>query len=115
VVSVWRTCDRELHDPGREDAFLPDRQFGVFQRGAGRIRNARLVPWRYTTERQACAKAWVDRITDIAVEIDNKPIDNLAPLRTRSGDFSFTVPNNNILGVPGPIWGFSSADGYMSC
>jgi hypothetical protein len=63
-------------------------------------------------QRQACAKAWADHLTDISAEIDGTPIANLAPLRTRSGDFSFTVPNNNILGVPGPAWGFSSGDGF---
>jgi hypothetical protein len=63
-------------------------------------------------ERYACAKAWIDHVSDVAVTIDGKAIENLAPLRTRSGDFSFTVPNNNILFVPGPAWGFSSADGY---
>jgi hypothetical protein len=63
-------------------------------------------------QRAACAKGWIDFVTDVAVTIDGKPIQNLSPLRTRSGDFSFTVPNNNILGVPGPAWGYSSADGY---
>jgi hypothetical protein len=63
-------------------------------------------------ERRACAKAWTDHITGISAEIDEKRVANLAPLRTRSGDFSFTVPNNNILFVPGPAWGFSSAEGF---
>lgn len=63
-------------------------------------------------ERQACAKAWIDYTTDLSITIDNVPVKNLAPLRTRSGDFSFTAPKDNILGVAGPLWGFSSADGY---
>jgi hypothetical protein len=63
-------------------------------------------------QRQACAKAWIDNVTGLSATIDGKTIANLAPLRTRSGDFSFTVPNNNILVGAGPAWGFSSADGY---
>jgi hypothetical protein len=63
-------------------------------------------------ERQACAKAWMDHASDLAITIDGTAVRNLAPLRTRSGDFSFTVPNNSILFVPGPAWGFSAADGY---
>lgn len=63
-------------------------------------------------DRQACAKAWIDHVSDMAVIIDGKPIQNLHPLRSRTGDFSFTVPPDNILGVAGPAWGFSSADGY---
>jgi hypothetical protein len=73
-------------------------------------------PFRGDTaqERQACAKAWMDHVSDLAFMIDGRAIGNLAPLRTRSGDFSFTVPDNNILGVSGPAWGFSSADGYYA-
>jgi hypothetical protein len=63
-------------------------------------------------DRQACAKAWIDNITGLSASIDGVAITNFNPLRTRSGDFSFTVPDGNILGVPGPAWGFSSADGY---
>ncbi|MEO8368173.1 MAG: hypothetical protein ABI806_03165 [Candidatus Solibacter sp.] len=63
-------------------------------------------------DREACAKAWIDHATDLSITIDGTPVRNLAPLRTRSDDFSFTVPKDNILGVPGPMWGFSSADGY---
>ena len=63
-------------------------------------------------ERQACAKGWIDYLTNIAASIDGVPVQNLHPLRTRSGDFSFTVPDNNILVGSGPAWGFSSADGY---
>ena len=63
-------------------------------------------------QRAACAKDWIDYVTNLAVSIDGKPIQNLAPLRVRTGDFSFTLPNNNIIGVSGPAWGFSSADGY---
>jgi hypothetical protein len=65
-------------------------------------------------ERQACADAWMDHVSGLALKIDGKSVQNLAPLRTRSGDFSFTVPDNSILGVPGPAWGFSSADGYYA-
>jgi len=63
-------------------------------------------------DRQACAKAWIDNVTDLAASVDGVALHNLSPLRTRSGDFSFTVPNNNILVGSGPAWGFSSADGY---
>ena len=63
-------------------------------------------------DRRACAKAWIDHVTDLAATIDGRAVENLARLRTRSGDFSFTVPNNNILVGSGSTWGFSSADGY---
>jgi hypothetical protein len=63
-------------------------------------------------QRKACAKAWIDNLTNVSATVDGVAVNNLNPLRTRSGDFSFTVPAGNILGVPGPAFGFSSADGY---
>ena len=63
-------------------------------------------------QRKACAKAWIDNVSGLAASIDGISVQNLAPLRSRSGDFSFTVPNNNTLVGAGPAWGFSSADGY---
>jgi hypothetical protein len=63
-------------------------------------------------ERSACAKSWIDAVTDLAVMIDGIAIHNLTAYRFQSGDFDFTVPANNILGVPGPTSGKSSADGY---
>jgi hypothetical protein len=63
-------------------------------------------------ERSACAKAWIDNVTDLSAVIDGVTVQNLAAYRVQTGDFAFTVPANNILGVPGPTSGFSSADGY---
>jgi len=63
-------------------------------------------------ERSACARAWIDNVTDLSAVIDGVTVQNLAAYRVQSGDFPFTVPANNILGVPGPTSGFSSADGY---
>ena len=64
-------------------------------------------------QRQDCAKAWIDNVTDLAATIDGNAVVNLTRLRTRSGDFSFTVPYDNIYGLlPAPAWGFSSGDGY---
>jgi hypothetical protein len=72
------------------------------------------VPFHGDTpaERSACAKAWIDNVTDLSATIDGVGVQNLAIYRVQSGDFPFTVPANNILGVLGPTSGFSSADGY---
>ena len=63
-------------------------------------------------ERSACAKGWIDNLTDLFASIDGVTIQNLKQYRVQTGDFQFTVPANNILGVPGPAVGFSSGDGY---
>src|SRR5262249_47218052 len=63
-------------------------------------------------ERAACAKAWIDNVTDLLATIDGVPVQNLAQYRIQSGDFPFTVPDNNVLFVPGPASGLASADGY---
>jgi hypothetical protein len=64
------------------------------------------------SERAACAKAWIDHVTDLSLKIDNIEIRILPLLRVQSGDFSFQVPAGNILGVPGPATGRSTGDGY---
>jgi hypothetical protein len=63
-------------------------------------------------DRSACAKAWIDNVTDLSATIGGVAIRNLTSYRVQSGDFPFTVPADNILGVPGPASGLSSADGY---
>jgi hypothetical protein len=63
-------------------------------------------------ERSACAKSFIDAVTDLAVIIDGKAIHNLTAYRVQSGDFDFTVPADNILTGGGPDSGQSSADGY---
>jgi hypothetical protein len=67
---------------------------------------------RTPAERRACAKAWIDNLTNLSATIDRIKIPDLSLFRVQSGDFRFTVPANNILGVPGPASGLSSADGY---
>jgi len=64
------------------------------------------------------AKAAVDAFTDIEVQVDGKPIDDIAAYRSTSPVFSSTLPDNNILqyfgcadalaGTYGPM----VADGY---
>jgi hypothetical protein len=64
-------------------------------------------------QRAACAKAWIDNLTNLSASVDGVAITNFAQLRTRASDFSFTVPDGNILVGSGPAFGFSSADGYF--
>lgn len=63
-------------------------------------------------DRLACAKSFIDSVTFLAAMVDGVAIQNLSAYRFRSPDFTFTVPDNNILGVPGPVSGQSTADGY---
>jgi hypothetical protein len=75
--------------------------------------NLEAAPFRGDTPaaRRACAKAWIDNVTDLFASVDKKSVRNLARYRVQTGDFLFTVPAKNILGVPAGK-GFSSADGY---
>jgi hypothetical protein len=63
-------------------------------------------------DRAACAKAWIDFVTQLSATIDGVPVTNLSLFRVQTGDFPFSVPANNFLGVAGPASGFSSGDGY---
>jgi hypothetical protein len=63
-------------------------------------------------ERSACAKAWIDHVTDLSATIDGAPVPNPADFRVQTGDFPFSVPDDNVLGVQGPASGFASGDGY---
>ena len=63
-------------------------------------------------DRAACAKSWIDHLTNLSATIDGVAVQNLSAFRVQTGDFPFSVPDNNILAVPGPASGFSSADGY---
>jgi hypothetical protein len=63
-------------------------------------------------ERAACAKGFMDIVTILSAVIDGKVVQNPGAYRVQSGDFGFMVPDNNILGVPGPTSGNSSADGF---
>lgn len=63
-------------------------------------------------ERATCATSSVDTFTGLAAVIDRKVVQNPTAYRVQSGDFEFTVPENNIAGVPGPASGLSSADGF---
>jgi len=62
--------------------------------------------------RLACAKSFIDSATDLVATIDGVAVQNLIAYRFQSPDFTFTVPDNNILGAPGPVSGQSTADGY---
>jgi len=64
------------------------------------------------TDRSACAKAWIDNVTGLSATIDGVPVSNLNLFRVQTGDFPFSVPANNILGVAGPASGLSTGDGY---
>src|SRR5262245_31596366 len=72
------------------------------------------VPFFGSTEaeQRACANLWGDSIQAVFFEIDGVPIQNIAAHRAESPQFTFTAPENNILGVPGGSEGTAVADGY---
>lgn len=75
--------------------------------------NLEAAPFHGNTpaERAACAKAWIDNLTDVSATIDGVSVQHLSDYRIQSGDFPFCAPSNNILGVA-PGCGLSSDEGY---
>ena len=65
-------------------------------------------------ERAACAKSFMDGATGLTATIDGVSIQNLMAYQSASSDFDFTVPDHNILFVPGlgAASGKSSANGF---
>jgi len=57
------------------------------------------------------ANAIMNNVTELKVSVDGKPLQNLKDYRTDSGLFEFTLPEDNVLGLPaGPSP--SVSDGY---
>lgn len=65
-------------------------------------------------ERAQCAQTLIDGVSvgSLKVTLDGRNVPNLGRFRAASPPFDFTVPADNILGVPGPASGRSSADGF---
>jgi len=63
-------------------------------------------------EMRACAAGWVDSGSDLFCIIDGVAVENVSSYRVDSPLFSFTAPNDNIFGIPGPVTGESVSDGY---
>jgi hypothetical protein len=60
---------------------------------------------------RACIKAIADQATALTFEFDGQAVTNLNEYRVQSPLFEFTVPDNNLLGVPAGT-GLSVSDGY---
>ena len=58
-----------------------------------------------------CAKAIQDHVTTLYAIIDGIPIPNLQEYRIQSPPFNFTLPQNNILGMPADTTTQAIADG----
>jgi hypothetical protein len=65
-------------------------------------------------DRAECAKTLIDGVSigSLKVTLDGRAIPNLGRFRAASPPFDFTVPPDNILGVPASTNGHSSADGF---
>jgi hypothetical protein len=65
-------------------------------------------------ERATCAQTLIDGVSigSLKVTLDGRAVPNLGRFRAASPPFDFTVPADNILGVPGPASGRSSSDGF---
>ena len=71
-------------------------------------------PWYGSNEAElcGCATTWQNATAGLACEIDGVPVENLDQYRVQSPMFEFTVPDNNILGVPAGS-GNSVSDGVF--
>jgi hypothetical protein len=61
--------------------------------------------------RRACAKGFVDSVSNLSVTIDGVSLQQLQRYRVVSPDFDFTVPPDNVYGMPAGF-GQASGDGY---
>lgn len=63
------------------------------------------------SELRVCAKTIQDQVTTLNATVDGVPIPNLQKYRIQSPPFNFTLPQNNILGLPANITTQAIADG----
>jgi hypothetical protein len=66
---------------------------------------------RTLSELRVCAKIIQDHVTILNASVDGVPIPNLQKYRISSPPFNFTLPQNNILGMPANITTQAIADG----
>ena len=66
---------------------------------------------RTLSELRVCAKTIQDQVTTLNASVDGVPIPNLQKYRIQSPPFNFTLPQNNILGLPSNITTQAIADG----
>jgi hypothetical protein len=63
------------------------------------------------SELRLCAKTIQDQVIKLNATVDGVPISNLHKYRIQSPPFSFTLPQNNILGLPANVTTQAIADG----
>ena len=63
-------------------------------------------------QQAACANMFMDGVTALGAEIDGKSVQNLGLYRTQSPQYTFSLPVNNYLGLPGPATGTSVSVGF---
>jgi hypothetical protein len=63
------------------------------------------------SELRVCAKTIQDQVTTLNASVDGVPIPNLQKYRISSPPFNFTLPQNNILGMPANVTTQAIADG----
>jgi hypothetical protein len=63
------------------------------------------------SELRMCAKTIQDQVTTLIASIDGVPIPHLQEYRIQSPPFNFTLPQNNILGMPANTTTQAIADG----
>jgi hypothetical protein len=67
-----------------------------------------------TADEQAdIVNSFIDDVTGLSAEIDGRVVQNLASYRSQSPQYTFFVPESNILGVPGPNTGTAVSAGYF--
>ncbi|MGC1930811.1 MAG: hypothetical protein WA667_17715 [Candidatus Nitrosopolaris sp.] len=63
------------------------------------------------SELRMCAKTIQDQVTTLIASVDGVPILHLQEYRIQSPSFNFTLPHNNILGMPANTTTQAIADG----
>ncbi len=63
-------------------------------------------------EQRACANNIIDNVSGLSAEVDGRSVQNLGRYRTQSPQYTFTLPADNILAVPGGSVGTSVDAGF---
>jgi hypothetical protein len=63
------------------------------------------------SELRTCAKTIQDQVSSLKASVDGRPIPSLQEYRIQSPPFNFTLPQNNILGLPANVTTQAIADG----
>jgi hypothetical protein len=113
--NVWFLTGTGSFTPEVRDITIPTGKFLLFPILAVECSTVESPPFHGDNEAElrAGTKFFMDRGTGLSAEIDGVPVNNVGAYRRQSTVVSFTLPDDNIFGVPAGTSGHSVDDGVF--